>query len=316
MLSLVPDPRVRPGDLPDGLVGMFERNDGGYFTLVDEATEEEVTKAARVLDIGDSYIDGENRSWEVTRIDGDTVYVRKTSDNALEAVKQGQVQTKAGLWSRFKVSSCRRRAWRVAIYCTHSDESYIPTSGTHTKEWGDVYKVGEALKAEFEKRGFTVSLSYNNHNPHDSQAYVRSRRTAAELLKEQPLVLIDVHRDAVPRDQYETVIEGDELAKIQLVVGRQNENRDANLEFAKALKARADQEYPGLVKGIFHAKGNYNQDLAPRSILIEFGTHETSLDMATKAADLIADVLPKATGTAKSPLSRRHQDPRAGLLPW
>ena len=33
--------------LPDGLVGMFERNDGGYFTLVDEATEEEVTKAAR-----------------------------------------------------------------------------------------------------------------------------------------------------------------------------------------------------------------------------------------------------------------------------
>ena len=28
---------------PEGLVGMFERDDGGYFTLVDEATEAEVT---------------------------------------------------------------------------------------------------------------------------------------------------------------------------------------------------------------------------------------------------------------------------------
>ncbi|NLY30145.1 MAG: stage II sporulation protein P [Firmicutes bacterium] len=293
--------------LPDGLVGMFERDDGGYFTLVDEVTQEEVTKAARVLDIGDQYIDGENRCWEVSRIEGDTVYVRKISDNALEAVRVEDLHAQAGFWARLQgllSQAGKQEPRRVAIYCTHSDESYIPTSGTHTKEWGDVYKVGEALKAEFEKRGFTVSLSYNNHNPHDSQAYVRSRRTAAELLKEQPLVLIDVHRDAVPRSEYETVIEGDELAKIQLVVGQQNQNRDSNLEFAKALKARADKEYPGLVKGIFHAKGNYNQDLAPRSVLIEFGTHETSLDMATKAADLIADVLPKATGTAKKPIEQ------------
>jgi stage II sporulation protein P len=296
---------------PEGLVGMFERDDGGYFTLVDEATEAEVTKAARMLDIGDSYIDGENRCWEVSRIDGDIAYVRKTSDNALadvlEGVEQGQVRGQAGIWSwlqSLRSQADRPESRRVGIYCTHSDESYIPTSGTHTKEWGDVYRVGEALKAEFEKRGFTVDLSYNNHNPHDSQAYVRSRRTVADLLKKQPLVLIDVHRDAVPKSEYETVIEGDELAKIQLVVGRQNESRDANLEFAKALKARADKAYPGLVKGIFHARGNYNQDLAPRTILIEFGTHETSLDMATKAADLIADVLPRATGTAQKPMER------------
>ncbi|HHV93525.1 MAG TPA: stage II sporulation protein P [Firmicutes bacterium] len=291
---------------PDGLIGMFERLDGGYFTLTDEATGAEVTKAARALDIGDSYIDSENRSWEVTRIDGDTVYVRKTSDDALAGVRQEDVQARASIRSRLQtlLSQADRQPRRVAIYCTHSDESYIPTSGTHTEEWGDVYQVGEALKAEFEKRGFAVSLSYNNHNPHDSHAYVRSRRTAAELLRERPLVIIDVHRDAVPKDEYETVIGGDELAKIQLVVGRQNENREANLEFAKALKARADRDYPGLVKGIFLAKGNYNQDLAPRSILIEFGTHETSLDMATKAADLIADVLPKATGTARGSIER------------
>ena len=161
---------------------------------------------------------------------------------------------------------------------------------------------GATWKQEFEKRGITVDLSYDNHNPHDSQAYVRSRRTATKLLRNRPLVVLDVHRDAVPEHEYRATVEGKELSKIQLVVGRQNQNRDANLEFAKTIKNEADRQYPGLVKGIFDAKGNYNQDLAPRSILLEFGTHETSLGMAEKAADLISDVLPAAAGAATKPM--------------
>ncbi|NLJ26290.1 MAG: stage II sporulation protein P [Firmicutes bacterium] len=293
---------------PEGLVGLFERTDGGYFTLIDEDTQREVTKAARFLDIGDSYIDSDNRRYEVTRIEDDTVYVKHTDKGTKRTASLGG-QAGAG-------QKANRSAWlqgilarvtgpaprRVAIYCTHSDESYVPTSGTSSKEWGDVYKVGSTLKQEFEKRGFTVDLSYNNHNPHDSQAYIRSRRTATELLRNRPLVVLDVHRDAVPEHEYRTTVQGSELSKIQLVVGRQNQNRDANLAFAQTIKAEADRQYPGLVKGIFDAKGNYNQDLAPRSILLEFGTHETSLGMAEKAADLISDVLPAAAGAATKPM--------------
>ena len=36
------------------------------------------------------------------------------------------------------------------------------------------------------------------HDPHDAMAYDRSRRTAAELLKKNPIALLDIHRDAVP----------------------------------------------------------------------------------------------------------------------
>ncbi|NMB13286.1 MAG: stage II sporulation protein P [Firmicutes bacterium] len=293
--------------LPEGLVGLFERTDGGYFTLIDEQTDKEVTKAARILDVGDSYIDSDNRCYEVTRIQGDIVYVRNTGEKVVktgdltghtQATSTGRLSWVQQLLTR--VSSPTPR--RIAIYCTHSDESYVPTSGTSSKEWGDVYRVGDALKKEFEKRGFSVDLSYNNHNPHDSQAYVRSRRTVSELLRKRPLVMLDVHRDAVPESEYRTVVQGDELSKIQLVVGRQNQNRDANLQFAQSIKAEADKQYPGLVKGIFDAKGNYNQDLAPRSILLEFGTHETSLNMAEKAADLISDVLPAAVGVSRAPM--------------
>lgn len=124
-----------------------------------------------------------------------------------------------------------------------------------------------------------------------------------QLLRERPLVIIDVHRDAVPEDEYLTKVQGTELSAIQVVVGRQNQNREANLEFAQTLKTEADRQYPGLVKGIFDAKGNYNQDLAPRSLLLEFGTHETSLGMAEKAVDLISDVLLAAAG-ASAPVGR------------
>ena len=70
------------------------------------------------------------------------------------------------------------------------------------------------------------------------------------------------------------------MVQIQLVVGRQNQNQAANQEFAEKLKAVADEKYPGLVKGIFAAKGNYNQDMMPTSILIEVSTHENEKEAA------------------------------------
>jgi stage II sporulation protein P len=280
---------------PDGVVGMFERMDGGYFTLIDEETQDVVTRSARMLDVGDAYIGRDNDRYEVTKIQDDTVYVRNTGKATRQTANVNRFAWIKGLLAQ----TSRETPTRVALYCTHSDESYIPTSGVSSKEWGDVYGVMDALEKEFESRGFQVDKSSNNHNPHDSQAYVRSRRTATQLLRNRPLVIIDVHRDAVPEDEYLTEVRGTELSAIQLVVGRQNQNRDANLEFAQILKEEADRQYPGLVKGIFDAKGNYNQDLAPRSILLEFGTHETSLDMAEKAADLISDVLPAAAGASK-----------------
>ncbi|HBN95956.1 MAG TPA: stage II sporulation protein P, partial [Firmicutes bacterium] len=88
--------------------------------------------------------------------------------------------------------------------------------------------------------------------------------------------------------------------KVRLVVGRQNQNREANLEYAKRIKAVADDMYPGLVEGIFDARGNYNQDLGPKMILMEFGAHTTSLEQAEQAAEYFAKVIPAAAGLTTS----------------
>ena len=57
---------------------------------------------------------------------------------------------------------------------------------------------------------------------------------------------------------------------MRLVVGRQKANREANLDYSNLIMALADEEFPGLIKGIFNARGNYNQDMGPRMILLEF----------------------------------------------
>jgi stage II sporulation protein P len=188
----------------------------------------------------------------------------------------------------------------IVTYCTHSGESYEPTSGTDNKKYGDIFEVQDALANALKKKGFEVVASKDNFNPHDADAYMRSRRTAAQLLQKRPVVMIDIHRDGIPNaSYYRREVSGQQVAATRLVVGRQNVNRGVNFEFAKQIKAAADKLHPGLVREIFWAKGNYNQDLAPRSILIEFGTHKNSLDNAAKGAALMADPISQViTGTA------------------
>ncbi|MCK9525028.1 MAG: stage II sporulation protein P [Limnochordia bacterium] len=270
-----------------------ERSDLGYFTLIDEEGQM-ITMTGRELDPGDQYIAGDNRLFEVVGTEGDTVNVR-----FLETVQLPEI---TGELLGAQVGAASESEGVVAIYHTHNAESYVPSSGTESKDdgRGDILQVGRRLASAMEDQGLTVHWSDNSHIPHDGQAYIRSRRTATELLQKNPDTLLDLHRDATPPEVYETEVEGVAMSKVRLVVGRQNQNRAANLEYAKRIKAVADDMYPGLVEGIFDARGNYNQDLGPKTILLEFGAHTTSLDEAEQAAEYFAKVIPAAAGLTAS----------------
>ena len=150
---------------------------------------------------------------------------------------------------------------------------------------------GDAL----EERGVSVTLSDATHHPHDAGAYRRSRQTAVELLKDGPSAIFDIHRDGIPDpDEYATTIGNEKMSKVRLLVGKGNQNRDANLSFAKQIKAVADKMYPGLIKDIYMGKGAYNQDLAPRSVLLEFGTHTLPKERVLASTGPMSEVVYKA----------------------
>ena len=111
-------------------------------------------------------------------------------------------------------------------------------------------------------------------------------------MQKRPDAIIDIHRDGIPdKSEYETTIGGESASQVRLLVGRGNQNSSVNREFAKQIKAVADKKYPGLIKDIFIGKGNYNQDLSPNAILLEFGTHTISKERVLSSTDVMADVV-------------------------
>ncbi len=185
----------------------------------------------------------------------------------------------------------------IVLYHSHTDESYVPTSGTASKPGnGDIYTVGDALADTLQNAGISVTHSRAAHDPHDINAYTRSRRTLAQLLKEQPDAAYDIHRDSAPASAYYTSINGVDSSRVMMVVGKSNPNMQTSLAYAKRIKARADQLYPGLVRGIFMGHGDYNQGLYPTAMLFEIGTETISLDLAENAARCLGDVLIREMG--------------------
>lgn len=282
-----------------------------YYTIVSEHGETLAMMALPVMP-GDYLVTEDNRGWTVVSVKGRTARAKFDQWVNLEAAMDrppwGERLTG---WLSGVLTQVRGGAGspEVGIYHTHSDESYVPTTGKASLPQGDIYKVGNVLSQALQRHGINVDHSYNNHNPHDGAAYHRSRRTVMELLQRRPTALFDVHRDAIPDpNYYRKNVAGETIAQVRLVVGKQNQNRAVNFDFAKRIKAEAARIHPGLVKEIFWAKGNYNQDISPRAILFEFGTHTNSEQMANRGANLLADVLPVVmTGRRTvTPTARPH----------
>lgn len=268
--------------------------DENVWTIYDEDSQYLTSIYGRVY-LDDEYISSDNRLYRIIEVD----------DSKRTAVAQYIGQESLIEPDNEAVATVAQESKRlIGIYSTHSDESYIPTDGAESKEKdAGIYDVDEALKKALEERGIEVELDTTTHLPHDAGAYRRSRSTAARLLKSQPAALLDIHRDGIPDpDEYVQKIEDEDATKVRLLVGKSNPNADANRKFAKQIKAAADEMYPDLIKDIYIGKGDYNQELAPRAILLEFGTHTIKKERAIKSTTYMADVLERVLfgSTAKA----------------
>ena len=252
--------------------------EGTYLTAVGEEPE-----------IGDIYIAGDNRQYEVTQV----------TQGRAEAKYTGMFELPDVSWldmaSAMPVSALGDRRL-LALYCTHSDESYSPSDGTYSdEERGSIYEIAHALADALEEKGAETEVSDELHHPHDAGAYRRSRQTAVQLLKSGPDAIFDIHRDGIKDpDEYAVTIGSKEASKIRILVGRGNQNMESNQDFAAMVKAVADKVYPGLIKDIYMGKGAYNQDLYPRALLFECGTYTLSKERVLTSMPMLGDVVYRA----------------------
>lgn len=259
------------------------QQEGGVWTLL--APDGSVlTRIAAAISVGDEYIASDNRSYRVTASDPDS-----RTATAEEAGMENPV-AQAFYTARRAAANARR----IGLYCTHSDESYENGDGTASNEqgWSGIHDVAATLKSWLEKKGIQVDFNTDSFLPHDAGAYRRSRRAMTELVRAAPDAVFDVHRDGIPDSaEYETEIDGKKATRVRLLVGRSNPNSAENKQFAVKLKSVADAQYPGLIKDIFIGKGNYNQELMPDSVLLEFGTHTSDKQQVLASTEFMADVI-------------------------
>ncbi len=277
------------------VVPIIQNFDDGY-TAVSLEMEEyykiynqqgEVINTSQSCEVGDMFVSADNVLYEIYYVDNSN------------KVAYAKVKTKVNLpkvnnaLGQFEQITTQNKV--VCMYHTHNDESYVLGDGYDSVYGkGGVMDIGELLSEELNKLNITVYRSEAMHLPHDYYAYSRSNPTAKSLINNySPDAIFDVHRDGVARNQYTTTVNGINMSKVRMVIGKSNSNYATNLDFALAIKAYADKNYPNFIKDIYMGSGHYNQALSATAILFEMGTYLIEKDYVKSSVPILANIIDK-----------------------
>lgn len=208
----------------------------------------------------------------------------------------------------------------VLIYHTHTTESFEPcvrgnfdTSFNYrtTDPTKNVVMVGDAIQAELEAQGIGVIHARDIHDyPSYNGSYARSRETITPILEEYPSikVVLDIHRDAIGGDgvayQPFTEIDDREAAQIMIISGCDDgtlgmPNYMENFHFACTLQSKLESDHKGITRPILFDYRHYNQDLTNGSLLIEVGSHGSTLGQVQFSGQLFGRSLGELLNSMK-----------------
>ncbi len=195
---------------------------------------------------------------------------------------------------------------QILIYHTHSQEAFsdsIPGDASTS-----IMGVGEHLTQILRERyGYEVLHhmgQYDLESRDDSYSVALS--DIEQVLKEYPSiqVVIDLHRDEMPETTRLVMdLDGRPTARFMFFNGLSrtkktgniaylyNENLDGNLAFSFQMQLKAVEYYPNLTRRIYLKGYRYNMHLRPKSLLIELGAQNNTLEEAMNACDPLAHIL-------------------------
>lgn len=192
----------------------------------------------------------------------------------------------------------------VLILHTHGSESYtgdyVQDSDYRTlDENHNMLSIGQALAGHLEQAGIQVIQDRTLHDyPSYNGSYTQARSATKACLRDNPSVqlVLDLHRDAAEDrlgNQVAQVcsVNGQEAAKIMLVVGGGHENWESNMALALKLQARLEQLYPGICRPIAFRSQTFNQDLSGNALLIEIGSAGNTQQQALYTAQLLSQAI-------------------------
>jgi len=202
---------------------------------------------------------------------------------------------------------------QVLIYHTHATESYCPYDADiydtrynwrSTDVTDNMVSVGKIITDTLRSRGIAVIHdTYLHDYPSYNGSYSSSYNSIVKYLEQYPSisVVLDVHRDAIERDNAlivkpVTEYEGEKYAQIMVISNCDDgsgliPNWRENLRFAAAFTDCMEQIVPSITRPILFSHRKYNQQLSTGALLLEFGSHANTLDEAKRSAVVVGNAL-------------------------
>lgn len=193
----------------------------------------------------------------------------------------------------------------VYLYNSHQGETYQGNSlegynivpGVMMASYLMQNKLSESnVKALVMEDNLIEYMNINNMN--HALSYVASRKFLEEAItNNQNLKLImDIHRDSLPKDKSTTTINNKPCAQILFVIGEEYETYQNNLNMTNKINDMIKDKFPSLTKGIITkggkgSNGVYNQDLNEKITLIEIGADQNTIEEVLNTIELIAPII-------------------------
>lgn len=195
---------------------------------------------------------------------------------------------------------------QILIYHTHSQEDFADSVAGDVNT--GIVGVGERLTQILtEQYGYRVLHHTGQYDVETrDNAYSRALPAVEQILAGNPSiqVVIDLHRDEVAEGtKLVTDIQGRPTARFMFFNGLSrtrktgdidylvNENQEANLAFSFQMQLKAAEYYPGLTRRIYLKGYRYNMHLRPRTLLVELGAQNNTVEEAMNACDPLAHIL-------------------------
>ncbi len=195
----------------------------------------------------------------------------------------------------------------VFVYHSHNRESYYPELKDGAKDpnsdSANVTLVGKRLAQQLEKLGIGATHSNKDYAStvkgyNWNYSYKYSLQTVKQALARNGdlTFFFDIHRDSQRRSKTTATINGKDYAQVYFIIGHRNPNWRENEAFANALHEKLEKQYPGLSRGVWgktaaNGNGEYNQSVAPDSVLIEIGGVDNTLEECYRTADALAAII-------------------------
>lgn len=193
---------------------------------------------------------------------------------------------------------------QILIYHTHASENFldsVPGDASTT-----IVGAGDKLADLLEGYGFRVLHHTGVYDGERDAAYDAALPAIEQILQENPSiqVVIDLHRDEMSGDRKLVMdLQGRPTARFMFFNGLsysrkkgeiaylQNPYIADNLAFSFQAQVAANEYYPGIARKIYLKAYRYNMHLCSRSMLIELGAQNNTVEEIMNACEPLAHVL-------------------------